>query len=260
MAVLCVKLSIMRPFILFLCLLFTPPASLSAPHFIVVGGADKPVGVYMKPFTYQGSGVSPAVVIENILLARLAQSGLFYQPGRLQPQAQWNLYHWRLAGVRYLISADINETELAIDVRLTVTDTLGTTPTFVWVELNKDAWQQATRVFARQLLYSLFYATYTDAIDSQYLDNTEPAETRYWLALVATLKQHWRNHETRGECRVSVSQLPGGQIHKYTIEPDCDIRLSDEVEQLFASIKTLPYGGLNAPFVRYFTVTFIAQG
>ena len=171
-------------------------SSYSAPQFIVVGGANKPVGLYFKPLSYHGPGVSPAVAIENILLARLSQSGLFYQPWRIEPKEHWNLYHWRLAGVRYVSSGDMEETDQAIDLRLTITDTLGTTPTFVWVELNADAWQQATWVFSRQLLYSLFYATYTDAVDSQYLQNTEPDETRYWMDLVKTLKGHWSNQNT----------------------------------------------------------------
>jgi len=242
-----------------LTLLLWSISSYSTPHFIVVGGADKPVGVYFKPFKYRGPGVSPAVAIENILLAHLSQSGLFYQPWRLQPEQQWNLYHWRLAGVRYVISGDIEETDQAIDLRLTVTDTLGTTPTFVWVELNADAWQQATRVFARQLLYSLFYATYTDAVDSQYLQNTEPDETHYWMALVKTLKRHWYSHNTQGECLVKITQLPGGQVQSFDIEADCNELLFKELQALFERLNQLPYGGFNAPFAQNFTVTFVAR-
>jgi len=156
-------------------------------------------------------------------------------------------------------SGDIEESEQAIHLRLTVTDTLGTTPTFVWVELNVDAWQQATRVFARQLLYSLFYATYTDAVDSQYLHNTEPDETRYQMALVKTLKRHWHNQTQQGECQVEITQLPGGRIQSFAIETACEEALFTELQALFNQLKELPYGGLNAPFAQYFTVTFVAQ-
>ena len=249
----------MRYVFLLLVAIIWSSGSFAAPQFIVVGGADKPVGVYMQPFTYHGPAVSPAVAIEKILLSYLSQSGLFYQPWGLQPEERWNLYHWRLAGVRYVISGDIKETDKAIDLRLTVTDTLGTTPTFVWVELNADAWQQATRVFARQLLYSLFYATYTDDVDSQYLQNTEPDETRYWMALVKTLKQHWQNKADRGECQVNIAQLPGGQIQSYDIDTDCEAALFSELQDLFEALKELPYDGFKAPFAQYFTVTFVAR-
>ncbi len=249
----------MRHFYRLLIVIFWFSTAAATPRFIVVGGDNKPVGVYLQPFDYRGSAVSPAVAIENILLSHLSQSGLFYQPGRLQPEERWNLHHWRLAGVRYVITGDIKETERVIDLRLTITDTLGTTPTFVWVELNADAWQQATRVFARQLLYSLFYATYTDEVDSQYLQNTEPAETRYWMALVKTLKRHWHNQTGRGECQVGITQLPGGRVQSYDIDVDCETTLFSELQALFERLNGLPYGGFNAPFAQQFTVTFVAQ-
>lgn len=250
----------MRKVSLLFWLLFWPLPSHLAPHFIIVGGAQKPVGVFIKPLEYHGTGVSPAVDIENILLAALAQSGLFYQPGRQQPQTNWSLAHWRLAGVRYLISGRIEENDRAINLYLTLTDTLGTTPTNVWVELNADVWQQATRVFARQLFYSLFYATFTDDINSQYLHNTQAEETRYWISLVQTLKSHWDNRQNRGQCQVKITQLPGGQIQAYDIEADCEEALFEEIQALFERLSTLPYGGLNAPFAQYFTVTFVARG
>lgn len=249
----------MRAFFLFMAFAINLSQAAEPPHLTIIGGANKPVGIYLQPFSYRGNGVSPAVVIENNLLFHLSQSGLFYQPGRLQPEKHWNLHHWRLAGVRYVISGDIEENERTIDLRLTVSDTLGTTPTFVWVELNADAWQQATRVFARQLLYSLFYATYTDDVDSQYLHNVETAETRYWMALAKTLKRHWQNRVRRGECQVTVSQLPGGQLHDFKMAPDCDAVLAEEIQSLFEQVSNFPYSGHQAPFAQTFSVTFVAR-
>jgi len=255
----CAKLIFMRYITsVFLLLMWSLTCS-SAPHFIVVGHADEPVGVYFKPFNYRGPGASPGVAIEEILLSHLSQSNLFFQPWGIQPESQWNLYHWRLAGVRYVISGDIEETDQAIDLRLTVTDTLGTTPTFVWVELNVDAWQQATRVFARQLLHSLFYATYTDTMDSQYLQNTDPIETRYWMSLVKTLKQHWYGQSGHGECLVEITQLPGGRVQAFDFKAECESQLRHEIEALFARLDSLPYGGYKAPFEQNFTVTFVAR-
>lgn len=250
----------MRIFVLSLVLMtWSLPAHLT-PKFIIIGGADNPVGVIMRPLNYEGNGISPAVVIEDILVAQLSQSGLFHQPWQLKSRDKWNLHHWRLAGVRYLISGRIEENEQSIHLHLTITDTLGTTPTNVWVELNGDAWQQATRVFARQLLYSLFYATYTDDINSQYLNDTEPEETRYWIALVQTIKSHWHNRQVRGECRVNVTQLPGGQVQSYVFAEQCDEDFVVELQTLFEQLTELPYGGFNAPFAQNFTVNFVARG
>lgn len=259
MGISCVKLAYMRQFAVLFLLLLWSLSGPAAPHFIVLGGADKPVGVFIQPLTYHGPGVSPAVDIENILLSRLSQSGLFYQPWGIQPNPQWHLNHWRLAGVRYVISGVIEETEQVIDLRLTVTDTLGTTPTFVWVELNAEAWQQATRVFARQLLYSLFYATHTDNVDNQYLRDVDPDKTRYWMALVKALKNSWQNHQSHGECRVEITQLPGGRVQSYDFARECEQGVMAELMTLFERLNTLPYRGMGAPFVRTFTVNFVAR-
>lgn len=226
-----------------------PPVT-SALELMIIGDADQPVGFQVQPLKYQGNGISPAVEIEGILVAELSNSGLFYQPWRKPAKTPRSALAWRLLGIRYLISGEINEGDDSMAVNLTIEDTLGGTPTLVYAELNLTAWQRAAQVLSQQLFYSLFYATYTDQSEAHYLNNENRDKSRYLVRLVQTVKSHWHSEVKSGQCRVSVSQFPGGSVQSSTIEKNCDEKLNAEISTLFSDVQNLPYQGFKEQFMR----------
>lgn len=231
---------------------------LLAIELLIIGDAEQPVGFQVQALDYQGNSFSPAVEIERILIAELSSSGLFYQPWRHSTTEPASVLAWRLAGIRYLISGKINETDDSISVQLTIEDTLGVTPTVVHAELNRSAWQRAAQVLSQQLFYSLFYATYTDTTDAHYLNNENRAQSRYLVRLVQTVKSHWQSDEKSGQCRVNVSQLPGGHVQSFDLENDCDTNLNEGIKNLFNDLQRLPYQGYQRQFIRRLVFHFMA--
>ncbi len=197
-------------FILLLMLLFSSLSKADI-ELLVVGGANQPVQFVALPFTYHGNGLSPAVTVENYMVQALSSTGLFSMPYRYeQPADINNMMAWQLADIRYVLQGEITEKQSMLWLKLTISDTLGLQPTISSVILNQNQLQLSTQMFADQVYRSLFYATFTNDVDKQYLDNENPTLTRYLNQLVMTFKNSWLAADGAGSCTVEIQQMPGG--------------------------------------------------
>ena len=229
-------------------------------ELLVVGDQAEPVQFVALPFTYQGTGISPAVTVENHIIQALSSTGLFSMPFRYeQPENPDNLMAWQLAGIRYVIEGDIIESESTLILRLTISDTLGLQPTFSRALLNPDQMQLSTQMFADQVYRSLFYATFTNDQEKQYLNNENATLTRYLNQLVMVFKNAWQNNQSNGTCTVEIQQMPGGLPFKSDLQADCfiDQQLAAEVQLALATIEILPYQRYQDVFEKDLTIKFI---
>ncbi|MFC3194592.1 hypothetical protein ACFODZ_10125 [Marinicella sediminis] len=230
-------------------------------ELLVVGDDAHPVKFVTLPFTYEGNGVSPAVTVENHLVQALSSTGLFSMPYRYEvPADQSNMYAWRLNDIRYVIEGRLFESSQMLMLRLTINDTLGLQPTLSTVVLNPKQLALSSQMFADQVYRSLFYATFTNDHEKQYLDNENPTLTRYLNQLVMTFKRAWRNNAVSGTCTVQIQQMPGGLPFKSTLQENCFIsqQLAEEIEAALEEVELLPYENYQDVFERELRVEFIS--
>lgn len=248
-------------FFLFMLLLFCSLSKADI-ELLIVGGANEPVQFVALPFTYDGDGLSPAVTVENHMIQALSSTGLFSMPYRYdQPADTNNMTAWQLAGIRYVIQGEITEEKSMLWLKLTISDTLGLQPTFSSAILNPNQLQLSTQMFADQVYRSLFYATFTNDTDKQYLNNENPTLTRYLNQLVMTFKNAWQVNEGTGSCTADIQQMPGGVPFKSKLQEDCfiDNRLAKAIEHALAAVETLPYDRYQEVFDKSLTIKFIAN-
>ncbi len=228
---------------------------------LVLGGENTPVKFVTLPFSYQGEGLSPAVAVEDHIVQALSSTGLFSMPYRYEKPANVeNLTAWQFAGIRYVLSGRLIEEKGMLTLRLSIDDTLGLQPTISSVILNPDQLTLSTQMFADQVYRSLFYATFTNEVEKQYLANENPTLTRYLNQLVMTFKQAWKNDVAKGSCTVEIQQMPGGVPFKSSLNKDCfiDQAMSAEIDQALDSVEVLPYENYQSVFERNLQIEFIS--
>lgn len=229
-------------------------------ELLIVGDRSQPVSIVVLPMTYQGDGLSPTVTIENALTQALSSTGLFTMPMRYTvPEDPEDLLAWRLIDVRFVISGQVVETEQNLMLNLSIQDTLGLRPTLSSAALNPDTLGLSVQAFADQLYRSLFYATFTNDNDKQYLVNENPTLTRYLNALISHIKGHWREGPIAGQCQVQLKQLPGGDVFKHKLLTGCfdNPAFGRDIERLFEDLNTLPYEGYQDVFIKDLLLTFV---
>lgn len=230
-------------------------------ELLIVGGENQPVYFVALPFEYFGTGVSPAVTIESHLVQALSSTGLFSMPFRYdQPHDLSHMLAWQLAGIRYVIQGEIHESEQSLSLQLTISDTLGLQPTTSRVILNPSQLQLSSQMYADQVYRSLFYATFTNDIDKQYLDHENPLLTRYLNHLVLAFKTAWQADGARGVCSVNLQQMPGGVPFKSELQKNCfsDLKLAAEVQEVMNQVDLLPYQNYQSVFEKNLQLQFIA--
>ena len=248
----------MKSICLVLFLLVHMPVT--AVELLVVGDRDRPVQFVVLPFTYQGEGFSPAISVEQHIIQALSSTGLFSMPFRYEaPVDPDNLLGWELAGIRYVLNGRLEAVNQSLLLRLTITDTLGLQPTISTVLLNPEQLQLSSQMFADQVYRSLFYATFTNDQESQYLNNENPTMTRYLNQLVMAFKMAWQNNSSAGTCTVDVQQMPGGMPFKSRLQQDCfeGGHMGEEIQALMDDLEVLPYEKYQDVFVKDLTVQFI---
>lgn len=231
-------------------------------ELLIVGGKQQPVYFVTLPFTYHGQGLSPAVTVENHIVQALSSTGLFSMPFRYeQPHDVDNMLAWQLAGIRYVLQGEIHELNNNLSLILTISDTLGLQPTLSRALLNPKRLELSSQMFADQVYRSLFYATFTNDNDKQYLEHEDPLLTRYLNQLVMQIKNHWFNVNGRGVCQVNLQQLPGGAIFKHQLNESCHANneLHTEIEAVFERLTQLPYDNYQPVFIKNIQLEFIAR-
>ena len=245
-----------------LWLLMLAPPLCAEVELLVVGDAEHPVKFVALPFTYEGTGLSPAVTVENHIVQALSSTGLFTMPYRYTaPVDPANMLAWQLEDIRYVIQGRLFESGQMLMLRLTINDTLGLQPTLSSVVLNPDQLALSTQMFADQVYRSLFYATFTNDNEKQYLNNEDPTLTRYLNQLVMTFKRAWQNNQADGTCTVDIQQMPGGLPFKSTLRENCfiDPDLATEIQTVLDDIELLPYDRYQEVFERELVVQFISN-
>jgi len=231
-------------------------------ELLVVGDDAHPVRFVALPFEYQGNGVSPAVTVENHIVQAISSTGLFSMPYRYEvPTDKTNMYAWQLEDIRYVIEGRLFESSQMLMLRLTINDTLGLQPTLSTVVLNPRQLALSSQMFADQVYRSLFYATFTNDNEKQYLNNEDPTLTRYLNQLVMTFKRAWQNNQAGGTCTVDIQQMPGGLPFKSTLRENCfiDPALATEIQTVLDDIELLPYDRYQEVFERDLVVQFISN-
>jgi hypothetical protein len=231
-------------------------------ELLIVGSKNKPVHFVLLPFTYKGGGLSPAVTVENNIIQALSSTGLFTMPYRYEkPANEENMMAWQLTGIRYVIQGEITEEGSMLWLRLTIADTLGLQPTISGVILNPEQLQLSTQMFADKVYRSLFYATFTNDTEKQYLDNENPTLTRYLNQLVMSFKNAWQSDEGEGICTVNIQQMPGGIPFTSRLQEDCfaSKNFANRIQQAMSSVETLPYENYQDVFEKNLTVKFISK-
>ncbi len=231
-------------------------------ELLIVGGDEQPVKFVALPFEYFGSGFSPALTVENHIVQALSSTGLFSMPFRYQkPHDVDNMLAWQLAGIRYVLQGELHEVQQTLTLKLTIRDTLGLQPTLSAVILNPKQLELSSQMFADQVYRSLFYATFTNYHDKQYLDQENPTLTRYLNQLVVQFKKAWQNQESQGTCTVDVQQMPGGVPFKSELQRDCfnDAYLATEVRQALDHAGILPYDRYQSVFEKNIKLSFISM-
>lgn len=229
-------------------------------ELLIVGGQGQPVQFVVLPFAYYGDGFSPAVTVENHIVQALSSTGLFSMPFRYQqPQDSDNLLAWQLAGIRYVLQGEIHELQQTMTLKLTISDTLGLQPTLSAVILNPKQLELSSQMFADQVYRSLFYATFTNYNEMQYLDQENPTLTRYLNQMVMQFKLTWQPQGAVGTCTVDVQQMPGGVPFKSELQKDCftDPRLAFEIQQTLDQVGVLPYDNYQTVFEKNVQLQFI---
>ncbi len=229
-------------------------------ELLIVGGNNQPVQFVALPFEYFGSGYSPAVTVENHIIQALSSTGLFSMPFRYQqPHDAGNMLAWQLAGIRYVLKGEIHEVKQTLTLKLTINDTLGLQPTLSAVILNPKQLELSSQMFADQLYRSLFYATFTNYNDMQYLDQENPTLTRYLNQLVMHFKMAWQAKGATGSCTVDVQQMPGGVPFKTELQKNCFIQpnLAAEIQQTLDEVGNLPYEKYQSVFEKNLQLQFI---
>ncbi|TDR23454.1 hypothetical protein C8D91_0315 [Marinicella litoralis] len=228
---------------------------------MVLGGQHTPVKFVALPFSYQGSGLSPAVAVEDLIVQALSSTGLFSMPYRYDVPANTNnMMAWQFNGIRYVLQGQLIEADKMLTLRLSIDDTLGLQPTISRVILNPEQLTLSSQMFADQVYRSLFYATFTNDTEKQYLANENPVLTRYLNQLVMTFKAAWVNDQGKGSCTVDIQQMPGGVPFKSELNEDCflDRALPNEIQQALESIEVLPYENYQTVFERNLKIEFIS--
>ena len=243
-----------------LSLLFCCLTAQADVELLIVGGDQQPVQFVALPFAYFGDGFSPAVTVENHIVQALSSTGLFSMPFRYQqPQDMNNMLAWQLAGIRYVLQGEIHEFKQSMTLKLTINDTLGLQPTLSAVILNPKQLELSSQMFADQVYRSLFYATFTNYNDMQYLDQENPTFTRYLNQMVVQFKTAWQPEGAVGTCTVEVQQMPGGVPFKSELQKDCfvDPELADEIQQTLDQVGILPYDNYQTVFEKNLQLQFI---
>ncbi|WP_223789964.1 hypothetical protein [Marinicella meishanensis] len=229
---------------------------------LVVGDSQQPVQFVVLPFTYEGSQLSPAVTVESHLTQALSSTGLFSMPFRYEAPADVdNMLAWELAGIRYVIAGELVEQNDLLVLRLTINDTLGLQPTLSSVLLNPRQLELSSQMFADQVYRSLFYATFTNDPDKQYLNNENATLTRYLNQLVMLFKGAWEHNQVPGTCTVDIQQMPGGVPFKSTLQVDCfeQPALAAEVQAALERVDVLPYEHYQEVFARDLVLHFVSM-
>jgi len=229
-------------------------------ELLVVGGDKQPVQFVALPFEYFGAGFSPAVTVENHIVQALSSTGLFSMPFHYdQPQDVNNMLAWQLAGIRYVLQGEIHEVKQTLTLKLTISDTLGLQPTLSAVILNPKQLELSSQMFADQVYRSLFYATFTNYNDMQYLDHENPTLTRYLNQMVVQFKMAWQALGAAGTCTVDIQQMPGGVPFKSELQQDCftEPKLAVEIQQALGQVGILPYEKYQSVFEKNLQLQFI---
>ena len=229
-------------------------------ELLIVGGQHQPVQFVVLPFSYFGSGFSPAVTVENHMVQALSSTGLFSMPFRFEkPHDMDNMLAWQLAGIRYVLQGEIHEVKKTMTLKLTISDTLGLQPTLSAVILNPKQLELSSQMFADQVYRSLFYATFTNYNDMQYLDQENPTLTRYLNQVVVQFKMAWQPQGAVGTCTADVQQMPGGVPFKSELQEDCfsDPMLAAEIQQTLDQVGILPYENYQSVFEKNLQLQFI---
>ncbi|MDI1254338.1 cell envelope integrity protein TolA [Thermomonas sp.] len=87
---------------------------------------------------------------------------------------------------------------------------------------------------------------------------------QYTTALQQAIVRQWTRPESveiGQRCRISIRQLPGGEVVKVTISPDCpfDVLGRQSVERAVLKASPLPYAGFEDVFDRTLNVNFVAE-
>ena len=229
-------------------------------ELLIVGGQHQPVQFVTLPFEYSGTGFSPAVTVENHIVQALSSTGLFSMPFRYkQPENVDNMLAWQMAGIRYVLQGQIHELDQNLILTLTINDTLGLQPTLSRVVLNPKRLELSSQIFADQVYRSLFYATFTNDIDKQYLEQENPTFTRYLNQMMLAFKMAWQTKGAQGTCTVDVQQLPGGVPFKSVLHENCYIqpKLAVEIQQILDRVRILPYEKYQSVFEKNLQLQFI---
>jgi len=229
-------------------------------ELLIVGDGNQPVQFVALPFEYFGDGFSPAITVENHIIQALSSTGLFSMPLRYEkPHDANNMLAWQLAGIRYVLHGEIHEVEETLTLKLTITDTLGLQPTLSAVILNPKQLKLSSQIFADQVYRSLFYATYTNYRDKQYLEQENPVLTRYLNQLVLKFKMAWHTKGAQGSCTVDLQQIPGGIPFKSELQKNCfnQSNLAHEVQQVLDKVSVLPYEKYQSVFDKSLQLEFI---
>ncbi len=243
------------------CLLLCFSAVKAEVKLLVLGDNNTPVKFVALPFSYQGSGLSPAVAVEDHIVQALSSTGLFSMPYRYdKPTDTSNMMAWQFSGIRYVLQGQLVEADDMLTLRLSIDDTLGLQPTISTVILNPNQLTLSSQMFADQVYRSLFYATFTNDTEKQYLANENPTLTRYLNQLVVTFKGAWLNHQAKGSCTVEIQQMPGGVPFKSELNEDCfvDRAMALEIQQTLARIEVLPYESYQSVFEKNLQIEFIS--
>lgn len=81
-------------------------------ELLIVGDSTQPIKFVALPFSYEGSGLNPAVMVENHIVQALSSTGLFSMPLRYEkPKNLNNMLAWQFAGIRYVLNGEIFEVE-----------------------------------------------------------------------------------------------------------------------------------------------------
>ncbi|MGJ8662559.1 MAG: hypothetical protein ACSHWU_02865 [Marinicella sp.] len=243
-----------------LCLLLFSFSVQAEIELLIVGSQSEPVQFVALPFVYHGEGLSPAVTVESHIIQALSSTGLFSMPFRYEaPADKGNLMAWQLAGIRYVLTGEIHEVKQTLTLQLSISDTLGLQPTLSTVILNPKQLELSSQMFADQVYRSLFYATFTNDNEKQYLNNENPTLTRYLNQLVMAFKTAWHSNSTTGTCTVDIQQMPGGVPFKSDLNENCfsDELMAKEVNQALESIGVLPYQQYQDVFEKNLKLQFI---
>lgn len=229
---------------------------------LIVGDNEQPIKFVALPFSYNGDGLSPAVTVENHMVQALSSTGLFSMPLRYEaPKDVDNMLAWQFAGIRYVLMGEIFEKKDNMHLKLTINDTLTQKPTLSAVILNPSQLELSSQLFADQVYRSLFYATFTNDEEKQYLNNEDPTLTRYLNQLVLLFKSAWRSNDARGSCSVDLQQMPGGVPFKSSLQEDCfqSDQLAKEIRQALDNVGSLPYDRYQEVFDKNLKIQFISM-